>query len=470
MLELKYNKGCVNLKKIFNCILVVVIGVIFSPTIINAESISIQGTPNNNSVVYTIKYTKSESDIDVDNIHFTINNSNENITVTSKSNVTNGTCNETECTIPVSQIEALGVPVDVATVTLVNNTEVDVVNDTLTISINGNEVKKEGINLSAGKTTTTTQQRVLNSDPSLSDIKISVGTFDQNFDKDNITYNITGIKDTINSITITPICDNNCETTIICPNGECTVSNNKKISLQVGANRVLIISESEDGYNHKQYTLNIYRGEIESASAYLSTLEIVGAKLSPNFDSLTNDYTATISTTDNSLDIVTVAEDPKANIVVKGNNNLKEGENTITITVTSSDSKNKQVYTILVNKELPDMVENATEEENIIETNKVEKKKNNVLLIVILSVIGLGLIILAYFIIFKRRKNKKDKNKDNNNNNNNFKSEDKIEKNDINTENNVAEDINLEKEEQNIDEALDDLMKTKKLELGDLDF
>lgn len=327
-------------------------------------------------------------------------------------------------------------------------------------------------------TTTTTTQRVLNTDTDLSSINLSVGTMDQSFNKEITTYNVTGIKDTINSVTITPNCDNNCSWVITCPLGECSVSNSRRVSLQTGANKVSISVTSEDGQNNKSYILNIYRGEIETSSAYLSDIKITDAELSPNFDSMTNDYTTTVGLDVEKLDIITTSEDPQAKVVVKGNENLVEGENTITITVTSSDGENKQVYTIIVTKE--EMDEEALVEEEKVNTTKVEKKKNNIWLIITLSLLALGLIILAFVLIFRKKKNNKNKN-DKNNTNGGLKS--KTSASDLFNENTIVkentESLNIlsetrrkmnEETKQDIDEALDDLMKTKRLELGDLDF
>ena len=235
--------------------------------------------------------------------------------------------------------------------------------------------------------------------------------------------------------------------------------------------------------------MNVYRGEITTSSAYLESLKIKDAILSPNFDSMVNDYTATVGMDINKLDISYVPEDPTANVEIKGNENLKEGENTITITVTSSDGENKQVYTIIVTKE---ELEEEKEEDKKLETSKVTKKKNNTWLIILLSILGLGIIITAFILIFKKKKNKDKKNKkdnnDKNNNNNQNKEEENIEtdpnilnndtlENDIIKENtdtlNILEETRRQMKEepkQDIDDALDDLMKTKKLELGDLDF
>ena len=226
--------------------------------------------------------------------------------------------------------------------------------------------------------------------------------------------------------------------------------------------------------------------------------------LSPTFNPMTNDYSFKLTKDLKTLDIKTTTEDPSAKVEIKGNKDLKVGENTITITVTSSDGENKQVYTIKVNKE-------KEEKKKTVKTTTVKKKKNNTWLIILLSVLGLGIIVGTFLIIFKKKNKKKDNKDDKNNKNDNNKNKEKeIENNDekneldmleeskynvygeeINEEDllNDMEESDIEKEntdslrileetkrqmreepKQDVDDALDDLMKTKKLELGDLDF
>ena len=317
-------------------------------------------------------------------------------------------------------------------------------------------------------------------------IGLSVGSLDKTFDSGVTEYTVTGIKDTINSVTLTPTCDN-CTYTVTCPTGGCSITNSNRVMLQAGANNVSVVITSEDGTSNKTYMFNIYRGDIVTSSPYLEELSIKDAVLSPTFNSLTNDYTAIVKYDVKKLEITTVAEDPTADIQIKGDTDLKVGENTITVTVTSSDGQNKQVYTIVVTRE-----EQKKKTTKKVATSKVKKKKNNTWLIILLSVLALAIIVVSFILIFRKKKknkngkndkkNKKDKNKDNNDNNNNgdnddYKDEEDLLENTIEKENtdalNILEETKRQMREEpktDIDDALDDLMKTKKLELDDLDF
>lgn len=477
------------MKKNFKYLLCALSFTMLTPLITDAASLSFEGSPNNNVATYEIKYTPDSNPFDTVNIELEKTNDDLTYNLTSEY----GTCENLKCNNLITK--QITTEATIATLTVQNTTN-DNQKTAITISGNANgtvitSATKE-FTLKSVATTTTTQ-RVLNTDNSLSELTVSVGALDQTFSKDTKEYSVTGIKDTVNSVTVTPTCAaDGCTWIMSCPLGECSVTNpteRGRIALQTGANKVSVVVTSEDKKSNTTYILNIYRGEVVSSSAYLSGLEITDATLSPNFDSMTNDYTLTVGLDIEKLDIITTTEDPSAKVVIKGNEDLKEGENTITITVTSSDGESKQVYTLIVTKE--ELKEDTLEEEKEnITTSKVEKKKNNTWLIVLLSIVGLALIVVAFLIIFKTKKKKKNKNDKNDKNNKGTKiiSDDtevlekaledelmntsEIEKENtanLHILNETKRQLNSEPK-QDIDEALDDLMKTKKLELGDLDF
>lgn len=459
------------------------------PTIVNATNLTFEeASSTENTKTYNIVNSDAESASNT--IQLKLYKTNDNLKYSIKSQYGDCTASALSCTLLF--LNDLPANSTIAEVTITNDTEAPIETMLSFTSPAGmNATKSFSVN---GKTTTTTTSKIRSNDSTLKNIILSVGTFDQTFSPTINTYNITGIKDTINSVKITPECDN-CSWEITCPQGDCTVSNSNKINLKTGANQVGINVTSEDGSSKRSYVLNIYRGEITTSSAYLSSLKINNAKLSPNFDSLVNDYSVKVGLDVDKLDIVAVTEDPNADVIIKGNENLKEGKNTITITVTSSDGANKQVYTLNVTKEKINDNKDDKEKEKK-STTSIKKKKNNTWLIILISFIGLGLIILAYFLIFKRNKNKKDKNNKNDKNNKDTKEEIKEnstettkEQTDEEKESTLSDtglDLPLEsmqdelenlrklesenEPKQDVDEALDDLMKTKKLELGDLDF
>ncbi len=469
------------------------------PIITHASTMTLSDeSVKNNTASYNLIYTGAEGD--ATRIKFDVNiNTNVKVDI-KKDDAMSGECSNSGCYLDLPTTYIAGEKIKVASITLTNSTFEEITSN-LKINMDGNEkTAKDGIVLSAGQTTT---QKPKSNNANLTNLSLSVGNFDKTFDPNTFEYTITGIKDTINSITLTPTCEN-CDVKITCPDGGCSVSNTKRITLQTGANLVNLNVTSEDGSSNKTYKLNIYRGEITTSSAYLQSLTIKDVVLTPAFNPMTNDYSGLLEKDLNKLDISTITEDPSAKVEIKGNENLKDGENTITITITSSDGENKQVYTLKITKEV------KKEEKKSTTTKVVKKKKNNTWLIILLSVLGLGIIITTFLIIFKKKKknkdNKNDKsNKNNNKPNNNIKNENKdineldmleeskynvygkeineddllddMEESDIEKENTdtlrILEETKRQMKEepkQDVDDALDDLMKTKKLELGDLDF
>jgi len=439
------------------------------PGMVDAAGIKLEKKETTkNSVTYDVLYDKTGET--QESINIKINNPNDGLIYSMKisDGIINQSNGENNYVINVKEMEGTAT---VASITITNNlTETKEV----ILSVNGTySATTDPIKINSATTTTTTTQKVLNKEATLSGVTVSTGTFDQAFSKDIMEYSITGIKDTVNSINITPTCDNGCSWSITCPTGGCSVSNTRKVTLQNGANKVAINVVIEDESANKTYILNIYRGEVVTSSAYLEELKIKDGKLSPNFDPMVNDYSIEVGIDVEKLEIITTTEDPNAEVVIKGNEKLVEGENTITITVTSSDGESKQVYNILVNKIAEE--EEEVEKDEKVPTTKVEKKENNTLLIIVLSLLGLGLIIVVFLIIFKKKK-KKNKNDKNDKNN---KPSGKVEEVKSNIEDENTETLNILKEtkdmfkeepKDDIDEALDDLMKTKRLELGDLDF
>ena len=478
------------MKKNFKYVLSIISVLFIFPLITDAAGIKLEGSTNKNVATYNIIYDPTDKPANESSINIKINSTNDGITYDLK--IADGIINQRDSDLNYTvNIDGITSPKTIATIVMTNNLPES---QEKVLTIDGTyKISTETINLKgvSTTTTTTTTQRVLNTDNSLSGLSVSVGVLDQTFNKDLKEYTVTGIKDTVNSVTITPTCvAEGCTWVMSCPLGECSVTNPNergRIALQTGANKVSIVVTSEDKKSNKTYILNIYRGEVVSSSAYLSGLEITDTTLSPNFKSTLNDYTLTVGLDVEKLDIITTTEDPNAKVVIKGNEELKEGENTITITVTSSDGNSTQVYTLIVTKE--DLEEEPIEDEKEnITTSKVEKKKNNTWLIILLSILGIGLIVIAFLIIFKKKKKDKNNKNDKNNKGKKITSDDTeilgkaLEDDLMNTNEIVKENtanlhiLNETKKQlhdepkQDIDEALDDLMKTKRLELGDLDF
>lgn len=155
------------------------------------------------------------------------------------------------------------------------------------------------------------------------------------------------------------------------------------VSLKEGENKVEVVVTAEDGKTKKTYVLNITRKEAESNTnpseetpttsnedntsipndtvekIGLSSLTIENLSLNKAFDTNVYEYSAELTENINSLKINAVANNGDADITITGNDNLKNGENIITIEVSNSTGEEKATYKIVVNKNVA-----VKEEEN----------------------------------------------------------------------------------------------------------
>ena len=136
-----------------------------------------------------------------------------------------------------------------------------------------------------------------------------------------------------------------------------------EVSLKEGNNTVKVTVTAEAG-NTKTYTLTIKRAtesenveQSEDTSKTtdktedefgISSLEIKNLKLSPSFKTGTYEYTAELNEELSKLDIDAVATDKDAIIEILGNENLQQGENTITILVRNDKIEKTESNFILI--------------------------------------------------------------------------------------------------------------------------
>lgn len=136
------------------------------------------------------------------------------------------------------------------------------------------------------------------------------------------------------------------------------------IGLNEGANEAKVEVIAQDG-TKKTYTITITRKASETAATTdskfgLSSLSISGQTISPNFKNTIYSYTVGIKEDISSLEINAVATDKEAKIEIMGNENLQQGENTITVIVKNEKTNQTVTYKITVNK-------------NVVSETKVER-------------------------------------------------------------------------------------------------
>ena len=179
---------------------------------------------------------------------------------------------------------------------------------------------------------------------------------------------------------------------------------------KVGENVIKVLVTAEDG-TQKTYTINVTRLEKETAvtepegnetnqpngvienGLKLETLELSNGKLSPNFDGNVTEYSVTVGSNVNSIEITAIANEENATIEIAGNEALVEGENIITILVRSEDDSNILTYQIKITKKNEiDILGFITDKEN-----------RNVMII-----LGIILILIIVIIILLVRESKND--------------------------------------------------------------
>lgn len=88
---------------------------------------------------------------------------------------------------------------------------------------------------------------------------------------------------------------------------------------------------------------------IGATTPELVKLEVDQEGLSPNFIPSQSNYSLFVKSTTNSINVKAVAADASSTVTVSGNENLKLGDNTVHIEVTSKNGEKKD-YTIIVTK------------------------------------------------------------------------------------------------------------------------
>lgn len=188
--------------------------------------------------------------------------------------------------------------------------------------------------------------------------------------------------------------------------------------LKEGNNTVNVVVTAEDGTTTKTYTISIERKSAETTdnteekeeekqpeetsteeqeSFGLKELKIEGIEITPEFKTDIYEYSAELKEDKTSLELTTVPTVENAEIEVTGNEDLKDGENIITVIVKEKDTDKTATYQITVNK--------ISNEQNITDTtiNKMQLSQKKIIVICAgLAVILLIIIILI--VIIKKRK------------------------------------------------------------------
>lgn len=194
------------------------------------------------------------------------------------------------------------------------------------------------VNRAASGDTTTTPTK--SSDNYLKSLTInSSHTMSSKFDKNTSTYNIE-VPYEVDKLDLSALTNNSKAKVEITGNENFLVGQVNIVEIKVTA---------EDG-SIRIYTLNVTRNSVSSGTDLEDIIIGGGVTLSPKFDSAIGEYTTTVGGDVDKLDISAVAKDKDAKVEIIGNENLKEGKNTVLIKVTDKNGYSKY-YTIEVEKE-----------------------------------------------------------------------------------------------------------------------
>lgn len=131
-------------------------------------------------------------------------------------------------------------------------------------------------------------------------------------------------------------------------NGEKIDINNDNIEVQIGNSQELI--QEMQGQSLTETEKQLEEEQVGSDNTNLKILRLNDEGMTPSFAKEIKDYYFVTAEDINSLEITAVPENKKATVKITGNQNLKMGNNTIAIEVTSEDKTKKAEYKIYVTK------------------------------------------------------------------------------------------------------------------------
>lgn len=302
-----------------------------------------------------------------------------------------------------------GAPGTTYTITLegdmtdISATSAEAVNKSITISVVNSQANNQNGGNNAGTTTNNNDNTATkkSNNANLKNLGIRPNDF-KGFKAGTTTYDVT-VPEDVEKV----------EVYAYAQDSKATVTGTGTKTLQKGANALQVTVTAEDGTTKKVYTINVTRQESQNnedeekpeeiqentqeveEGKGISQLTISNVTLDPEFKTDVYEYTAKYIGDLTSLDIKADPTDIGYNVEIIGNEELKEGENLVTILVSDADGNNVATYQITINKSLVDY--EAIEREN------QEKQK---LIKIGIIVVAIVVIAIIAFIIIRRRRNR----------------------------------------------------------------
>lgn len=227
----------------------------------------------------------------------------------------------------------------------------------------------------------------------LSDLSVDGYVLTPSFDKQTINYTIEKIVDD-DTINIKAVLDDN----------RAKVSGDGKVTLQTGENNVKINVTAENGRMRTYFIKVTKREGKNSLKLQKLSLKSVNSKnekteleLDPEFSQNVYYYSTSVENDVNSIDINYETQDLSTKVVIDGNKSLKDGDNSVTLTLTSNNGEEKTVYKINVYKK------GTTQEVSAYSSNKINMDNKTIISIIVI----IALLVLIYFLTNKKSKKKK---------------------------------------------------------------
>lgn len=193
----------------------------------------------------------------------------------------------------------------------------------------------------------------------LKSLQVSEEGLTPEFNRNKLNYSLS-VGEKVTSINVTAIPEDSKAKVYVSGNTE----------LKDGDNNVLITVTAQNG-TKRTYTVVVNKSaDPEKANSYLSNLIIKDMILTPEFSNEVLEYDGgTVKLSGDKLDIYAYPTNENAKVEIIGNENLVDGENTVTIKVTSEDGTSTKEYVIKFIKE-------TAEETQALENEEVNSDNN----------------------------------------------------------------------------------------------
>ncbi len=314
---------------------------------VGSNTITVKVTAENGTVRnYTINVTRQEVPKNDDTSLGSLSVTGQNINPTFNKDVTSYTL-----TVPfeISKLTINAVANSSTSTVGISSSNLVVGNNTITIKVtaeNG-DVKNYVI-------TVTREEQIIDKNNKLQDLIVEGFNITPTFNNDIFNYSMVVPYD-IDSLLVNAVAESDLASVVV------TGNNN----LKVGQNEIKVVVTAED-LSKREFTITVTKEAEEvivlDSDNTLKSLDL-GYSYSPIFDSLTSVYILNVENNITSLDITAIPNSDKATYEVIGNNNFKEGINSITIKVSAEDGSIRN-YIVNVSRKGLSTQENTESSDN----------------------------------------------------------------------------------------------------------